>query len=506
MRKKDKGNTGASIAGTTFGNVSNASTLHNQQTEDGQNRFTANPRHSGYAAEQANHLVDTITGHTTEFVGDILDEETGARIKNGPDRIVDGIEIQSKYCKTGSACVNECFTNEGEFRYLNSKGKPMQIEVPSDNYDAAIQAMEEKIKQGKVKGITDPTEAEKIIRKGHFTYEQVKNIAKAGTVESITFDATNGAIVASYSFGISSAISFAVSIWNGNDFKESLKSAADAGLRVFGITFVSSVLAGQLTKAGFNSALVTSSEAIIKIMGPKVSALLVNAFKSGANIYGSAAMKSAAKLLRGNIITGVITVAVLSTFDIANIFRGRISGKQLFKNVATTSATVAGGTAGWFGGAAAGAAVGTAIPIVGTAIGGIIGGILGSLGAGTVSGKVSDAVLGFIEDDADEMVCIIEDVFKQLAEDYLLTQKEAEYIVDLLKEKLSSDILENMFESSDREEFARSLLLSDVETETSKRTFLKLPTNNQMSEGLKEVLEDFSEDDQQGDDTLVSTS
>lgn len=33
---------------------------------------------------------------------------------NGADRIVDGIEIQSKYCKTGSRCINECFSEDGK--------------------------------------------------------------------------------------------------------------------------------------------------------------------------------------------------------------------------------------------------------------------------------------------------------------------------------------------------------------------------------------------------------
>jgi hypothetical protein len=486
---------GASVSGLVFGDVSNASTLSNQVTEDGKNRFTVNPRHSGFAAEQANHLYDTVSGHKTEFVGDVIDENTGVRIKNGADRIVDGVEIQSKYCKTGSACVNECFTDGGDFRYWDSKGNPMQIEVPSDKYDAAVQAMEEKIRRGQIKGVTDPAEAKNIIRKGHFTYDQVKNIARAGTVESITFDAVNGVIIATYAFGISSALSFAVSLWNGKDFKTSLKSAASAGLKVGGVTFISAVLAGQMTKAGLNSVLVSSSEAIVSIMGPKASALLVNAFRSGTNIYGAAAMKSASKLLRGNAITGIATIAVLSTFDVVNIFRGRISGKQLFKNIATTGATVAGGTAGWVGGAAAGAAIGSAVPIIGTAIGGIVGGILGSFGAGAVSSKVSSAVLGaFIEDDADEMVKIIEKEFQQMAKNYLLNQSEAEHIVDKLKEKITGKKLKDMFESKNSRKFARNLLVGSVENEVSKRQHIKLPSNLEMINGLREVLEEIADE------------
>ena len=76
----------------------------------------------------------------------------------------------------------------------------MQIEVPSDKYDAAVEAMQEKIRKGKIPGVTDPDEAKNIVRKGHFTYEQAKNIAKAGTVESLTYDAVNGAIIATSAF------------------------------------------------------------------------------------------------------------------------------------------------------------------------------------------------------------------------------------------------------------------------------------------------------------------
>ena len=54
----------------------------------------------------------------------------------------------------------------------------------------------------------------------------------------------------------------------------------------------------------------------------------------------------------------------------------------------------------------------------------------------------TDTVLGnFIEDDADEMVRIIEKQFGELAVDYLLNQKEAEKVADNLQGKLDGKIL-----------------------------------------------------------------
>ena len=51
--------------------------------------------------------------------------------------------------------------------------------------------MQNRIDKGQIKGVTN---AEDIIRKGHFTYEQAKNLAKAGTIESLTYDAVNGIV------------------------------------------------------------------------------------------------------------------------------------------------------------------------------------------------------------------------------------------------------------------------------------------------------------------------
>ena len=429
----------------------------------------------------ADEFKKELTGHDAKIVGD-------DNAKNGADRVVDGVNIQSKYCATGKRCINECFENDGKgtFRYMTD-GKPMKIEVPSDKYDEAVRAMEEKIKNGQVKGVSDPNEAKNIVKKGHFTYAQAKNIAKAGTVESLTYDAVNGTIIASSAFGVTAMITFATSMWNGEDFEDAIKIATYSGLKVGGTAFITSILAAQLSKAGLNSALVGSSEAIVAMMGPKASAVLINAFRVGSKpIYGAAAMKAAAKLLRSNTITAGITFVVLSSFDVANIFRGRISGKQLFKNMANTAATVGAGTGGWV----AGAAIGSAIPGIGT----IVGGLVGSMVAGSAAGKVTNAVVGsFIEDDADKMVEIIQDVFTEMASEYLLSNKEAEKSVDRLKDKLDGKTLKDMFASNDRKKFARNLLIPIIENQISKREVIHKLTEEQMLYGIREVLEDISD-------------
>ena len=94
----------------------------------------------GFGGEKLNNLYDNLTGKNAEIIG-------ADNTKNGADRLVDGVNIQTKYCATGSRCINECFDDTTKLmKYLNSDGSPMQIEVPSDKYEDAIRSMEDKIR------------------------------------------------------------------------------------------------------------------------------------------------------------------------------------------------------------------------------------------------------------------------------------------------------------------------------------------------------------------------
>ena len=245
-----------------------------------------------------------------------------------------------------------------------------------------------------------------------------------------------------------------------------------------------------MMKAGLNSALVPASDAVIRMLGPHASAHLVNAFRSGANIYGAAAMSSASKLLRGNIVTGIATVAIMSAGDVVNIFRGRISAKQLFKNLVNTSAGVVGGIGGWGAGATAGAAVGSVVPIVGTAVGGVIGGFIGAFAGGTAAGKVSQTITDkFIEDDSKKMFEILQGEFQTVSFDFLLNKTETEILADKLSKKLDGSTLKDMYAADNRQQFAYDLIGNIAESVVQYRPRILLPTTNQYIGGLKKVLD-----------------
>ena len=427
-------------------------------------RFNGRQGH-GYAAEQGNNLYDTINGRNAEILGD-------DNAKNGPDRMVDGQLIQTKYCQNANASVNSGFKN-GKYRYLDSNGNPMQLEVPSDQYDEAIRIMEEKIRKGQVPGCKNPKDASKIIRKGNITLKQAINIAKAGTVESLVFDAAHGAVIGLSAAGISSTIILARALWNGEDLDTALDIAMYSGIQAGGITFVTSVISSQITKTGVSNLLIEPSNELVKLLPSTVRKQLLAAIRDGAPIYGAAASKNLAKLLRGNFITQVVTVLVLSSNDIFHYAQGKISGKQLFKEVTTLVSGLIGG-----------GVVGVLLAPLGP-VGVIIGSIIGT---GLSSEAMRRLLNQFIEDDAVKLIEIVNSRLTVLANEYLLSKCELDLVVEVLRGCLVYSKLLEMYASKDRIIFADELVEKCITSVIIWRTNILIPDQVSLTKSISRVL------------------
>lgn len=427
-------------------------------------RFNGRQGH-GYAAEQGNNLYDNINGRNAEILGD-------DNAKNGPDRIVDGQLIQTKYCQNAKASVNSGF-KDGKYRYLDCNGNPMQLEVPSDQYEEAIRIMEEKIRNGQVPGCKNPKDASKIIRKGNITLKQAINIAKAGTVESLIFDAAHGAVIGLSAAGISSTIILAKALWNGEDLDTAIDMAMYSGIQAGGITFVTSVVTSQVTKTGVSNLLIKPSNELVKLLPSTIRKQLLAAIRDGAPIYGAAASKNLAKLLRGNFITQVITVLVLSSNDIWHYAQGKISGKQLFKEVTTL-------VSGLIGGSIVGALL---VPL--GPVGIIIGGIIGT---GLSSEAMRRLLNQFIEDDAIKLVEIVNRRLAILANDFLLSKSELDLVVEILRGCLVYGKLLEMYASEDRIIFANELIKKCISSVIIWRASILIPDQVSLTKSITRVL------------------
>ena len=79
----------------------------------------------GYAAEQANNLYDILTGKDAKIVG-------GDNAKDGPDRMVNGVNIQTKYCHDAASSVQAAFEN-GQCRYVNAARQMNTTQTLAEN-------------------------------------------------------------------------------------------------------------------------------------------------------------------------------------------------------------------------------------------------------------------------------------------------------------------------------------------------------------------------------------
>ena len=451
-----------------------------------QYKFTASKGH-GFAAERGNNLADKIKGKNAIVVGD-------NNQLNGPDRKIVGrggtvLLIQTKYHATASSTIGDCFDETGFFRYVDADNHPMQIEVPKDQYEECVSIMRTKIKEGKVKGVTNPDEAENIVRKGNLSYNAAKNLAKAGTLDSIVYDAKTGVVTATVTFGISAVLNYTACRINGSGREDAIKVAAEEGLHTGVLVFGTHVIASQLSKTALKDAFKTSSEALVKACGKNFAESLVrvagkNAAEAGAEMTAKTLTANAAKALRTEAIFAVVAIVVFTIPDAVDLFSGRISQKQFVKNFAVIGVSIVASTAGAIGGGALGNLI---VPGVGTIPGYIIGGLMGGVGGGIAADVIADYIT---EDDAEEMYALIQDRFAQNCEDYLVSEEEANNIVNEFSKMLNNDLFKDMYqcEENKREQFVDDLLEPLFEKEVAKRPKLEDITEEDLRMQLKQEL------------------
>ena len=369
----------------------------------------------GFAAEYANNTIDKLRYpfKKVKLVGQ------GNEL-NGADRRVGNQLIQTKYYKDARESVNAAFdsSNNGMYKYKN-----MQLEVPKDQYDRALEIFGEKIRQGKVEGVTNPAEAKNIIRKGRITYDEAKNIAQSEKLTSLKYDAINGAINSLPGVSISFVIVFAQAKWSGVETKKAALMASKAGLTTL-VMGTSIYVASKQFATMF-------TEPMKKIFGEKLTAEIVS--------------RRAAP---------VISFAVIITPDLFDALLGRISSQQLLKNAAVAGGgMLAGAGAGVGAGALGGALAGPVGAAVGAAVGALAGGIAGGFGVKLIADQ-------FVEDDRVEMFAQLKEEFIDIVMVISLSPKEFNKIQEAVFNEQLEALLKDMFQ---RKEESRNYAKEFVE-------------------------------------------
>lgn len=447
-----------------------------------------NPAGHGELAEEANNIIDRLQGHQAEILG-------RDNAKNGPDRSVDGVLIQTKYYKTARGSLEACFDpSSHQYRYLAKDGTPMQLEVPKDQYEQVLRGFEKKISQGKVPGVSDPRDAEKIVRKGKLTYDQAVNLAKPGTADSLKYDAATGAVTCSCAFGLSFLATTFMAYRETGDITGAVQAGIAAGVQVFGLSFAQHMVVSQLSRTGLSNALMAPSQAVVGKLGFKASATIVNGLRALTGktaISGSAASKQLAKMLRGNAVSAAVTLAVFSVPETYKLLQGKASGAQYAQNTACLATSIAGGIAG---AAAAGvAAAGTAVsPGVGTIVGlagGMVGGTVGTAAAGVVGGIL-------FEGDSASFGRYFNAMVSCMAVEYLLDGREMDELLAVLngvKPEEFKTLMEETLPSQFQEAKIRAFLVPMFDEIVSRRERFALPTSRQISDALVKFEQDAEE-------------
>lgn len=463
------------VGGYLVGNMLNTASLYKDR------KFTQS-QGFGFAAENGNNLIDRWQGVNAAVIGD-------DNAKNGPDRMITNRNgttlIQTKYYRSAQESVDAAFDSpDGIYRYMDGD-IPMQLEVPNDQYDDALKAMRQKIENGQVPGVTNPDDAEKIVRKGHLTYKQARNIAKAGNIDSLKYDAANGIISAGCAAGISFVIDYACCVMNGQEPEDALKNAGLNGIKTGGVVFATYVISSQLAKTGMaqslSNALVPTAEAILKTFGDDVGKAILQG--AGVQTVGKVTAKQVSNALARELVVDGVLVIILTGADVVDLFQGRISKEEVLKNLTVTIISIAVGAAGGYGGALAG-------NIIAPGAGGVIGAAAGSILAGGLSALGAEVLIApFYESDAEEMFNIISEEFTVLCGDYLINEEEGTHIAEALKGKLIGDVLKDMYASEDRTQFARDLMEPLFVAETSLRSPIVVPTTEDLRYQMKQMLQ-----------------
>lgn len=396
----------------------------------------------GFTAEQGNTIIDEMLFCDAEILGD--DNK-----RRGPDRLVDGAIIQTKYCKTATQSVNAAFDkNEKTFAYYDRNQKPMQIEVPSDQYHQAIKIMRKKIHDGLVPGVTDENQAVNLIRKGHLTYQQAVNITKFGTMESLTYDAATGIVSTLQSASVSFSFIAMMTYLQTQNHEVALRNAviqssSQAGKGLF--IFVASQQVSRIVEVQA----FLSTHIDVNSMPPS----LVDFLKDSLNLKTSEQIQSA---LHGTVVTSVLLVVITAIPDVFRAVRGRISPAQLLKNVTIITAGVIGGVLGGL----AGGGIGTAVAgPAGTAVGQVIGSSVGAAGSSFIAKNVMGKI---IEDDAIALIKIMQQQIEIVIRLMALTDHEVKQLADRVTALITNDFLLDMQAHKKKMAFANKLVMPEA--------------------------------------------
>lgn len=356
-------------------------------------------------------------------------------------RLTEGT-IPSVYFGNGIDCIESCFS-DGSYRYIDKSGDISAIEVTSDVYEDAVSELAERIKRQEIEGLDDPSAAAKMIRKGFFTYRQAFEIARSGHIESIQYDQESGQVSTTGNLGISTEITFAVSVWHGMDYYTAVKNAVYVGMAVHGVTFVRLLLGCSQPEKEMILSENAGKGSLENKLGKMLVSAIRNAFENNST-HGTTAGRNCAKADIGIRLPEDFHAEGQSVLAHSDLFHQNMNVSSLTKKEEPRMLK-----------------------------------------------KVRPHVR-FRRYNKERMLLeLMENMLARATEEYLLSKTEVLNILDELKEDLAFGETKRIFKKNDQAGFLSNLILQHVDTVIKRRRKVKISSACEMREGLEGIFDEL---------------
>lgn len=325
------------------------------------------------------------------------------------------------------------------------------------------------------------------LKKGAFTYIQIRHIAEAGNIHLLQIDEQGCICFLEEMICMSIVISFAQSKWNGAAREEAIDNAILTGIAVIGESFTEEMIYEHIQMMDVSGHIELDDGLLgaVKKNGAKVVVKKMASSATKKAMYGSLAAKKAIMILNANVVTGAIVTGGMSSVDVVRTIKGEMSPAQLFKNISKTAACVAGSIIGLI----VGGGIGFTIPNVSTTVISLIGGIIGLILGSIVTSKIIKKVLDLIiKDDALKMLEIFNEQLANLLEVYLLNEQELHQVLNDFNEIYNMpEELRNMYASQNREVYAQGVIEIELNRIVRMRMYLQLPSNEEFYGAIERI-------------------
>lgn len=176
-----------------------------------------------------------------------------------------------------------------------------------------------------MEGVSDPKQAEAILRKGRYSYKAVVSMCKAGTFAGLKYDVQTGAIASSTAGSMACILNMANYDWRDGKWKQTCKDSAWKAGRTAAFTTTAHVATCQLSRAGATKVMRPATDAVLKkCLTAKTRGTLASLAR-GKPLTGAAATSHLSKRLRGNLISNGVIGAIDVSVSAAKLASGKIS-------------------------------------------------------------------------------------------------------------------------------------------------------------------------------------